>query len=97
MTDNLYRLAELTPHLSRPTSTTSPRATTRSTPTIGFSADRGYDLATGLGTPDVGELIDDLSTAPFGSPSFDDPDQSVGGQHGDGTGRGHRHLMVPGQ
>jgi subtilase family serine protease len=96
MTDNLYRLAS-----SHRTYAADFHDITLGDnvldSTIGFSAGRGYDLATGLGTPDVSELIDDLSDAPFGSPSFDDPDQSVGGQHGYGTGRGHRHLMIPGQ
>ena len=56
MTDNLYRLAS-----SRRTYSADFHDITQGDnaldSTIGFSADRGYDLASGLGTPDVGELI----------------------------------------
>ena len=39
---------------------------------VGFSAGPGYDLATGLGTPNVGNLVRDLTTASSGgNPAFD--------------------------
>jgi subtilase family serine protease len=95
MTDNLYRLARSSRTYARDFHDIT-QGDNRLDSTIGFDAGPGYDLATGLGTPDVGALISDLASAPFGSPSFDDPDQSVGGQHGD-HGRGPRHLMIPGQ
>ncbi|HVW90137.1 MAG TPA: S53 family peptidase [Gaiellaceae bacterium] len=59
---------------------------------VGFNAGRGYDLATGLGTPDVSNLIDDLDGGPSGS--F--PGGSFGGPQGNGHGRGH-HWAIPGK
>ena len=82
MTDNLYRLARSGRTYARDFHDIT-EGDNRLDSTVGFDAGPGYDLATGLGTPDVGALISDLASAPFGSPSFDDPDQSVGGQHGD--------------
>ena len=43
-------------------STTSPSERTRSCPFPGFPAGPGYDLASGLGTPDVSKLIHDLAS-----------------------------------
>jgi subtilase family serine protease len=57
---------------------------------IGFRANDGYDLATGLGTPDVANLLPDLAAARSGSgadpgePSGHDRD---GGRHGREPGR----------
>ncbi len=63
----------------------------------GFSAGRGYDLASGLGTPDVANLIADLAGSPLGNPVFDDPNLPVGGlPSGLGGGVLH-HWMIPGQ
>lgn len=46
----------------------------------GFTAAPGYDFATGLGTPDVNDLLKDLSQREGGAYRFD----NLGGQHGNG-------------
>jgi subtilase family serine protease len=45
----------------------------------GFSAARGYDLTTGLGTPDVAKLVKDLAASDIGGVHTDDRVASVGG------------------
>jgi subtilase family serine protease len=50
---------------------------------LGFSADQGYDLATGLGTPDVSRLLDDLQNATAGT--------AASLQGGPPGGPGHDH------
>lgn len=55
----------------------------------GFGADRGYDLPTGLGTPDVSRLLKDLAGHDVGRFRFD----GLGDSHGDGDGH-HRHVRV---
>jgi subtilase family serine protease len=45
----------------------------------GFSAGPGYDYATGLGTPDVSNLLKDLSRPDASFSRFDELDQSHGG------------------
>jgi subtilase family serine protease len=72
--------------------------------TPGFSAGPGYDLPTGLGTPDVANLIGDLAKAP--SDQQDDDHGSGQGQGGSGgnsggnsggdSGHGQHHHMQPG-
>ena len=39
---------------------------------IGFAAARGFDVPTGLGSPDVSRLLADLAGAQRGLPAFDD-------------------------
>lgn len=57
---------------------------------IGFSAGPGYDLTTGLGTPDVANLLADLTSAGDGGADGGDlGDPSGGGGHGHGQ---HRHI-----
>jgi subtilase family serine protease len=59
---------------------------------LGFNAGRGYDIPTGLGTPDVSNLIGDLAGgSPGGFPSF-----SYGGPSGGGHGRNHNHFTPGG-
>jgi hypothetical protein len=48
---------------------------------LGFSATRGYDLTTGLGTPDVAKLVKDLAASDIGSVHTEDRGASVGGTH----------------
>ena len=60
---------------------------------LGFEASPGYDLATGLGTPDVSRLIADLASRQRGTPS-PGPGGPGNGQHG---GRGHHGRMSPGR
>jgi subtilase family serine protease len=43
---------------------------------LGFRANRGYDLATGLGTPDIANLISDLARGSWQRPGRDDDDFS---------------------
>lgn len=64
---------------------------------LGFKARPGFDVPTGLGTPDVANLISDLALAPAGNPSFDDLDPSLGGPRGHGPGHGRPHAVLPGQ
>jgi subtilase family serine protease len=45
----------------------------------GFSAARGYDLTTGLGTPDVSKLLKDLAASDAGRFRPNDHVASVGG------------------
>jgi subtilase family serine protease len=54
----------------------------------GFSANPGYDLATGLGTPDVSRLLDDLTNAPTGTP----PSGPGGLPGGPGHHPWHKHV-----
>ena len=49
------------------------------TQALGYSAGRGYDLATGLGTPDVSKLLKDLAASDSGRVHSDDRVVSVGG------------------
>jgi subtilase family serine protease len=56
----------------------------------GFSAGRGYDLPTGLGTPVVSRLISDLAGRDIGRFRFDGLDDRHDGR-GDGH---HRHVRV---
>jgi subtilase family serine protease len=58
---------------------------------IGFSARPGYDLATGLGTPDVGNLLADL-TSSSGDDRADGGDLSDPSGGGRGHGGVHRHV-----
>jgi subtilase family serine protease len=53
-------------------------------PALGFDAGPGYDLATGWGTPDVSNLLQDLARSPRGGLLHGD----YGGPRG---GRGHGH------
>jgi subtilase family serine protease len=55
---------------------------------LGFSADEGYDLATGLGTPDVSRLLDDLQHATAGTAA------SVPAGPPGGPGRDHDRKHV---
>jgi kumamolisin len=55
---------------------------------LGFPASPGYDLATGLGTPDVSRLLDDLEKAPTGTPPAGPP----GPPGGSGHHPGHKHV-----
>jgi subtilase family serine protease len=65
---------------------------------IGFDANRGYDLATGFGTPDVAHLVRDLAASPFGgNPLFALPALFAGnGSGGHGHGQHTAHTMIPG-
>jgi subtilase family serine protease len=56
----------------------------------GFSAGPGYDYATGLGTPDVSDLIKDLSQREGHGYRFD----NLGGQHGPRHGK--HAVFTPG-
>ena len=49
------------------------------TQALGYSAGRGYDLATGLGTPDVSKLLKDLAVSDSGRVHSDDRVAPVGG------------------
>jgi subtilase family serine protease len=66
--------------------------------TVGFNATRGYDLATGFGTPNVANLVRDLVSSPFGgNPLFALPVLFTG--NGSTHGHGHPHVahtMIPG-
>ena len=55
---------------------------------LGFQAGRGYDLASGLGTPDVANLIGDLAHG--SSHQFGRDDDSFFGNHNGSFGRGGR-------
>jgi subtilase family serine protease len=60
---------------------------------FGFSAGPGYDVPTGLGTPDVARLIHDLAERDARGL------RDVGGLYGDTTaaaGRGSHHVLSPG-
>ena len=48
----------------------------------GFSAGPGYDIPTGLGTPDVSKLLKDLSVHESPSLRVDDVARSTNGKHG---------------
>jgi subtilase family serine protease len=55
---------------------------------LGFTANPGYDLATGLGTPDVSRLLVDLENTPAGTPP-----SGLGGPPGTpGHHPGHKHV-----
>ena len=61
----------------------------------GFSAGPGYDLASGLGTPDVENLIRDLVRMPSDRHGQDDGHHGSGGgnpQGGQSGGDGHHHM-----
>jgi subtilase family serine protease len=58
---------------------------------LGFDADPGYDIPTGLGTPDVSNLIGDLAGTSLGGYSY-----SYGGPTGSGHGRNHNHFQPGG-
>ena len=60
-------------------------------PLPGFSAGPGYDLATGLGTPDVAKLLKDLSVHESPRLRVDDLARSSNGKHG-----GHVRLNTGG-
>ena len=66
--------------------------------TVGFDATRGYDLATGFGTPDVANLVRDLAVSPFGgNPLFALPALFAGNGSGHGVHEPHvAHTMIPG-
>jgi subtilase family serine protease len=55
---------------------------------LGFQAGRGYDLASGLGTPDVANLIGDLAHGSF--QQFGRDDDGYFGNHNGSFGRGGR-------
>jgi subtilase family serine protease len=64
---------------------------------IGFAAGAGYDLASGWGTPDVGNLVRDLATTPFaGSPLLALPTLFAGNGSGHNIHPGITHRMIPG-
>jgi subtilase family serine protease len=64
---------------------------------VGFAAGPGYDLASGLGTPDVANLVRDLATSPFaGSPLLALPALFAGNGSGHGVHPGVTHRMFPG-
>jgi subtilase family serine protease len=64
---------------------------------IGFDAGPGYDLTTGFGTPDVANLVRDLTSSPFaGSPLFALPALLAGNGSGHGLARARTHTMIPG-
>jgi subtilase family serine protease len=96
-TDDLYRLASSARTYAQDFHDIT-QGDNRLDSTKGFSAGAGYDLASGLGTPDVANLISDLASAPLGIPDLDEPDQSVGGfPFGlGGLGLPLPHLMIPG-
>jgi subtilase family serine protease len=58
------------------------------TPINGYSAGRGYDLATGLGTPIAASLVPYVAIRGF---LGDDDFGSVGKSHGGGHGHGRKH------
>ena len=62
--------------------------------TLGFDATPGYDLTTGLGTPNVANLVQALVNAPAAS----NPDAGAPAavQPGAATGRLNPHVMTPG-
>ena len=58
----------------------------------GFTAAQGYDMATGLGTPDVSRLLSDLGGREAGHYRLEDD-----GNYGNGNGRGrHSHFKFGG-
>jgi subtilase family serine protease len=57
---------------------------------LGFTARPGYDLATGLGTPNVKHLVDDLTRGPKGPP----PPPPHGGPTPPPPPGGHAHVHV---
>ena len=64
---------------------------------VGFDATRGYDLATGFGTPDVANLVRDLAQSPFGgNPLFALPVLFNGNGAPRGHGHHRAHTMIPG-
>lgn len=64
---------------------------------VGFAAGPGYDLASGLGTPDVSNLVRDLATTPFaGSPLLALPALFAGNGSGRHVHPGVTHRMIPG-
>ena len=96
VTDNLYRLAQ-SGRTYRSDFHDIKDGNNRLDSDLGFKADHGYDLATGLGSPDVANLIADLAGVSAGNPGYDDPDLSVGDQgHGSG-GHNRSHVVLPGQ
>jgi subtilase family serine protease len=64
---------------------------------VGFDAKPGYDLASGLGTPNVSNLIGDLTSAPFGEDMGFAWHGDFGGPDFSGDGRHTPHTMSPGQ
>jgi len=65
--------------------------------TVGFDATRGYDLATGFGTPNVANLVRDLVSSPFGgNPLFALPVLFTGNGSAHGHGQHTAHTMIPG-
>jgi subtilase family serine protease len=64
---------------------------------VGFEATRGYDLATGFGSPNVANLVHDLAQSPFGgSPLFALPVLFNGNGAARGHGHHRAHTMIPG-
>jgi subtilase family serine protease len=63
---------------------------------VGFNAGPGYDLATGLGTPDVAKLVPDLVASPGGI--LADIGAILNAPHGVGHGSKHHnpHTAIPG-
>lgn len=93
-TDNLYRIAQA--RRGRNDFHDITDGNNRLDSDLGFKAGHGYDLATGLGSPDVANLIADLAGASAGSPSYDDPDLSVGDQGHNAGGHDRPHDVLPG-
>ena len=75
-TDNLYRLARS--GSSRADFHDVTDGDNRLDSDIGFAAARGFDIPTGLGSPDVSRLLADLAGAQRGLPDFVDLDLSIG-------------------
>ena len=61
--------------------------------TLGFRANAGYDMTTGLGTPDVSNLIGDLVHNSYPRPGRGDGD-FFGGHHSFGNGPWSHHGDV---
>lgn len=92
--DNLYRIAQ-----DRRTKSDFHDITVGSNALdspVGFNAGPGYDLATGLGTPDVAKLVPDLAASPGGI--LADLGAILNAPHGVGHGSKHHkaHTAIPG-
>jgi subtilase family serine protease len=92
--DNLYRIAQ-----DRRTKSDFHDITVGSNALdspVGFNAGPGYDLATGLGTPDVAKLVPDLAASAGGI--LEDLGAILNAPHGVGHGSRHHspHTAIPG-